>query len=84
MWPNPQKTANLVAFTEEILKGKLQFLCGALCPWKRMFLDVFIFSEFQVFCICVLFISTNLINLTLLCIMSQNGQAHFKNYALKD
>ena len=27
MWPNPQKTADLVAFTEEILNGKLQFLC---------------------------------------------------------
>ena len=24
MWPNPQKTADLVAFTEEILNGKLQ------------------------------------------------------------
>ena len=25
MWPNPQKTADLVAFTEEILNGKLKF-----------------------------------------------------------
>ena len=23
MWPNPQKTADLVTFTEEILNGKL-------------------------------------------------------------
>ena len=23
MWPNPQKTANLVTFTEEILNGKV-------------------------------------------------------------
>ena len=23
MWPNPQETANLVTFTEEILNGKL-------------------------------------------------------------
>ena len=26
MCPNPQKTANLVTFTEEILNGKLHFL----------------------------------------------------------
>ena len=25
MWPNPQKTAYLVKFTEEILDGKLHF-----------------------------------------------------------
>ena len=24
MWPNPQKTADLVTFTEKILNGKLQ------------------------------------------------------------
>ena len=28
MWPNPQKTADLVTFTEEILNGKLTFLCS--------------------------------------------------------
>ena len=28
MWPNPQKTANLVTFTEEILNEKLHFLCS--------------------------------------------------------
>ena len=27
MWPNPQFSADLVKFTEEILNGKLQFLC---------------------------------------------------------
>ena len=26
MWPNSQKTADLVTFTEETLKGKLDFL----------------------------------------------------------
>ena len=26
MWPNPQKTADLVTYTEEILNGKLPFL----------------------------------------------------------
>ena len=26
MWPNPQETADLVTFTEEILNEKLQFL----------------------------------------------------------
>ena len=28
MWPNPQKTADLVTFTVEILNGKLHFLCS--------------------------------------------------------
>ena len=27
MWSNPQETADLVRFTEEILNGKLHFLC---------------------------------------------------------
>ena len=28
MWPNPQETAGLVTFTEEILDGKLHSLCS--------------------------------------------------------
>ena len=28
MWPNPHETADLVTFTEEILNGKLHFLCN--------------------------------------------------------
>ena len=28
MWPNPQFSADLVTFTEEILNGKLHFLCS--------------------------------------------------------
>ena len=28
MWPDPQKTADLVTFTEEILNGKIHFLCS--------------------------------------------------------
>ena len=27
MWPNPQETAELVTFTEEVLNGKLLFFC---------------------------------------------------------
>ena len=27
MWPNPQETADLVTFTEEIFNGKLHFFC---------------------------------------------------------
>ena len=30
MWPNPQETADLVTLTEEILNGKLHFLCSDL------------------------------------------------------
>ena len=28
MWPNPQLPADLVTFTEEILNGKLNFMCS--------------------------------------------------------
>ena len=28
MWPNPQETAGLVTFTEDILHRKLYFLCS--------------------------------------------------------
>ena len=28
MWPNPQETADLTTFTEEIINGKLHFLCS--------------------------------------------------------
>ena len=28
MWPNPQFPADLVTFTDEILNGKLRFLCS--------------------------------------------------------
>ena len=31
MWPNLKETADLVTFTEEILAGKLHFLCSAHC-----------------------------------------------------
>ena len=27
MWPNPKETAELITFTEEILNGKIDFLC---------------------------------------------------------
>ena len=28
MWPNPQETADLVTFTEEVLNGKLHSSCS--------------------------------------------------------
>ena len=28
MWPNPQESADLVTFTQEILNEKLHFLCS--------------------------------------------------------
>ena len=28
MWPNPEQTRDLVTFTEEMLNGKLHFLCS--------------------------------------------------------
>ena len=35
MWPNPQETADLVSFTEEIFHGKLHF--WALSPIRMTF-----------------------------------------------
>ena len=41
MWPNPQETADLVTFTEEIVNGKLYFLCSvffiAASDWTQIF-----------------------------------------------
>ena len=35
MWPNPPFPVDLVLFTEEILHGKLHFLCSAsIEPWS--------------------------------------------------
>ena len=34
MWPNPQETADLVSFTEEIPNGKLQFLCSDITEYS--------------------------------------------------
>ena len=31
MWQNPQENADLVTITEEILNGKLHFLCSVAC-----------------------------------------------------
>ena len=35
MWPNPQFLADLVTFNEEILNGKLNFLCSVTYQWKK-------------------------------------------------
>ena len=37
MRPNPQKTADLVTFTEEILNGKLYFLCSVYSDTVALF-----------------------------------------------
>ena len=37
MWPNQQETADLVKFTEEILNGKLHFLC---CVFTVILIEV--------------------------------------------
>ena len=36
MWPNPQKTEDLVTFTEEIANGKLHFLCIFTNVWQYL------------------------------------------------
>ena len=35
MWPNPQETADLVTFTEEILNEKLHFVCRDRKPLNK-------------------------------------------------
>ena len=42
MCPNPQETADLVTFTEEILNGKLYFLCSVVSPFDSKIVDDFI------------------------------------------
>ena len=42
MLTNPQETVDLVTFTEEILKGKLHFLCSGyilMIPMNQMLLN---------------------------------------------
>ena len=41
MWPNPQLSTDLVKFTEEVLNGKLPFLCIVTFSEKE-----FVFSTF--------------------------------------
>ena len=36
MWPNLQETSDLTTFTEEILNGKLQFLCSECVAVSRL------------------------------------------------
>ena len=36
MWRIPQKIADFVTFTEEILNGKLHFLCSVYLPIRVM------------------------------------------------
>ena len=37
MWPNPQETPDLITFTEEILNGKLYFLCSIFKAMTEIF-----------------------------------------------
>ena len=39
MWPNPQVPADLVAFTEDLLNGKLHFLCSTSSEKARLLCD---------------------------------------------
>ena len=48
MWPSPQESPDLVTFTEEILNGKLHFLCSDIirCLAIGFFTVARIFLEF--------------------------------------
>ena len=45
MWPNPQFSTDLVTITEEILNGKLYFLCSEI--WNRRFVNGNLESFYQ-------------------------------------
>ena len=49
MWPNLQKTVDLVTFTEEILNGKLHFLCSVILTCIAYQSELFIAGRL-VFC----------------------------------
>ena len=40
MWLNPRETADLVTFAEEILNGKLRFLCSESCSESPIFFQI--------------------------------------------
>ena len=46
MWTNPQKTADLIPFTEEILNEKLHFSCVA--P-SNLVIHILLFNESNFF-----------------------------------
>ena len=45
MWPNPQETADLDNFIEEILNGKLHFLCSAYTYTDKQLKNNYNFQE---------------------------------------
>ena len=48
MWPNPQFSADLVIFTEEIINGKLHFLCSDKPKNKiKLWEDYMIYKHFD-------------------------------------
>ena len=56
MWLNPQETADLVTFTEEILNGKFHFLGSESCnpfpqdfskPWHRITLKYYSYLTYE-------------------------------------
>ena len=73
MRPNPQETAYLVIFTEEILNGKLHFLCSVIKTKKwqtyevhqRLFLSTFLQVFLFLWAIFVMLVSVYIM-LTLL------------------
>ena len=50
MWPNAQSPADLVTFTEEILNGKLHFLCSESKSFWRFFSIFIVDFEYGFFC----------------------------------
>ena len=44
MWPNPQGIEDVVTFTEEILYGKLHFLCSKQLIPVAAILHIYIFK----------------------------------------
>ena len=49
MWPNPQETADFATFTEQILNGKLHFLCSKIISNRDENRSIELFVQTEIF-----------------------------------
>ena len=80
MWPDPLETADLVTFTEEILNGKLHFLCSVRSVWQTIYFSKHKFDNTWIWNRCILFywVFFSLLSLTLSC----RGPLSYRNQSI--
>ena len=79
MWRNPQETAGLITFIEEILNGKLHFLRSVIARGKEHKQDCFWFDSFNLFSTYIYVLDT----LTIIGIIAQITLEFTNNYRYK-